>query len=380
MIPGPVEVGSEALDRLSHPIQPHYGDEWMEIFNSTIKKLKKVFSTSNDIIIFAGTGSAAIESAISSTLEPNDKVLVCQNGYFSERLVEMITSWGGVPIIIKSEMNQAIDPTKVLETLKKDKEIKLMVLVHVETSTGVENPVKEICKIAKSEGLMTLVDSIAGLGGSELLIDNWEIDFAATASQKCLESPAGLSFLSISSKAWEVILSNTSLINGWYLSLKNIKKYQKKFAEFRHSHGPNTAPVSLYMALNCSLDKILKEGLKERIKRHEKMAKLVRKTLESIGINLFVCEKFACNTLTSFVLPDNINASQFLNLMRHKYNILLSGDVGQVDKQLIRFGHMGISATPEYLLPTFIAIERSLEELGFDFKNKGVEKIFSDLI
>ena len=123
MIPGPVEVGSEALDCLSHPIQPHYGDEWMELFNSTIKKLKKVFSTTNEIVIFAGTGSAAIESAISSTLEPNDKVLVCQNGYFSERLVEMITSWGGVPIIIKSEMNQAIDPTKVLETLKKDKEI-----------------------------------------------------------------------------------------------------------------------------------------------------------------------------------------------------------------------------------------------------------------
>ena len=378
MIPGPTEISKDASDCLALPIQPHYGDEWVKIYKDTLKKLKKIFVTSNDIVIFAGTASAAIESAISSTLQPGDKVLVCHNGLFSERVIEIIKSWGGNPVIVESKLNQAINPKTVSIELERDKKIKMVAIVHVETSTGVENPVKEVCRIARENNIITLVDSVAGLGGCEIPVDNWKIDLVITGSQKCLESPTGLSFLSISKKAWRLINQKNTIIGGWYLNLKNIKAYQEKWAHW-HLHGPNSAPVSLYMALNCSIDKILHEGLNERIKRHENTSIRIRRTLEILGLKLFVDDRFACKTLTSFLLPKNINPSDFLNLMRDEHNTILAGDVGYVNKQLIRFGHLGRSASDDYLSPTFDALENSLGRLGFQFKNKGATNIFSGL-
>ncbi|MCP3924024.1 MAG: alanine--glyoxylate aminotransferase family protein [Desulfobacterales bacterium] len=379
MIPGPTEVSDEALECMSLPIQPHYGDKWMEIYTETQKKLRKIFKTENDIIIYTATGSGAIESAISSAIDPGDKVLICHNGYFSQRLIDMVQLWGGEPVILEARLNQSFDTSKVTETINLYTDLKMIAMVHVETSTGVENNIKQICDIANKNNIVTLVDCVASLGGTELNVDDWHVDFAATGSQKCFESPAGLSFLSVSEKAWDAVSQKKSKIGGWYLNLSNIRKYQKKWSHW-HSHGPNTAPVSLYLALNVSLDRILKEGLGERIMRHEKMTGAVRKTLETLGLKLFADDKIASKTLTSFLLPEKINALDFIGLMREKYDIFVSGDVGYVDNQLIRLGHMGITASASFLTPTFEALEASLNSLNFEFSERNAKKIFTENI
>ncbi len=368
LIPGPTEVRQGCLDELSRPISPHYGNDWVKLYNNVIDKLKIIFNTKNDVIIFSATASAAIESAISSLINTGDKVLICHNGFFSNRIKEIVLSYGGHPILVKSNFNQSVNIMDVKKKLNNHNDIRLLALVHVETSTGVVNNVKEICEIAKNLKILTLIDSVAGLGGTELLVDKWNIDFAISGSQKCLQSPAGLSFLSVSKNAWHHI-DNNPRQKGWYLNLKNIRNYQSKWSDW-HPQGHNTAPVSLYKSLNYSLEEIIKEGLNDRYIRHKLMKSSVRKSLHLMGLTLYASEKNASQTVTSFILPKYINANDFLTLMRNEHKIILGGDLGYINNQLIRIGHMGISASENSLLPMFIGIYKTLKKLGYNFKNK----------
>ena len=378
MTPGPTEVSAEALKQLAQPMKPHFGKEWVELYSDVIAKLKIVFNTDNDIIVLTASSSAAIECAISSVIEPGEKVLICHNGFFAERIKEIVISWGGEPVLLYESFYQAIYPMEVEKVLNTNKSIRSIVWVHNETSTGVVNPVKAICKIANEQKIISIVDSVSGIGGSDFQADNWNVDIAITGSQKCLEAPAGLSFLSVSNNAWEKIHSRKSVINGWYLNLNNINDYREKWADW-HPQGPNTASVSLYLALNASLDKIIQEGLNERIDRHKRMAFAFRQSIKSLGLKLFANELAASNTLTSFLLDKNINAPRLLELMENEHNIILAGDLGYVDKQLIRVGHMGITASKEYLSPTLVALEKTLETLNFPFKERKAFKLFNDL-
>jgi aspartate aminotransferase-like enzyme len=343
MIPGPVTLSNQILKILSLPIQPHYGEEWKRIYLKLIKKIKKVFNTNNKIIIFSGTGSLAIEAAIASSLKPKDEILICYNGYWSERIYEMSKSWNLKIIFLRENFDKPIDPNKLEEILKKKNKIKLITVVHVETSTGIENPIEEICKIAKKYQKLILVDSVAGLGATNIQIDKWKIDFLATSSQKCLSGPAGLGFLIISQNGIKAI--NNGKHKGWALNLKNIMNFQKKWKDW-HPHGPQTAPVSLYMAISKSIDDIIKEKLSNRIIRHNKIKNYFRSELKKNHLELFVKEdKNASSTLTTFLLPKKINLNKFLEHINKKFDIILSGDLGFVNPNLVRVGHMGVSAT-----------------------------------
>ncbi len=379
MIPGPTEISPESLAAMAQPITPHYGQQWGLFYNQTIEKLKKIFKTKNDILVYAGTGSAAIESAICSLIEPGDKVAICHNGYFSHRIIDMVKNWDGIPVIIESPLNQGVNPADVKTALKSNGEIKLLIVVHVETSTGVENDIKSICKEASDLGITILVDAVASLGGSDLPGDEWGIDLIATSSQKCLEGPTGLGFLSISEKALNQIRNRKTKVKGWYLNINNIRAYQEKWASW-HGHGPNSAPVALYKALNVSLDKILLETMPTRIARHSKISNATKATLKEMGLELFATPTSACKTLTSFLLPKSIDPQQFKNKMLQEYDILIAGDVGYVNPSLIRLGHMGLCASSDHLQETFKAIEASLTSLNHELPSKNADQIFKNIL
>ncbi len=379
MIPGPTEVSIEVLAKLALPVEPHYGDEFVKLYFEVVAKLKKIFETSNDIFILAATSSAAMESAVNCAVEKGDKVLVCHNGFFGERFKEIVESVGAIPVLLKADADKPIEPNRVKKVLEDNREINTITVVHNETSTGVENPIEEICEIAFKRGILTIIDSVSGLGGANFSADKWKIDLALSGSQKCLEAPAGLSFLSISEKAWQRFRGRKTKIHGWYLNLLNLKKYQEQWQNW-HPQGPNTAPVSLYLALDAALDRIIREGLEERIKRHEKIAKALRCALRKIGLELFVEDRFASKTVTAVKLPPTVNGEQLRKVIADDFNILLSGGLGETKDSVVRIGHMGMTAQSKYILPTLKALERTLSKLGFTVKEGRAQKTFKRII
>ena len=266
MIPGPTEVKDSVLKELSSPIEPHYGKEWSSRYFNIVNKLKNIFQTNNDIIALTASSSAAMDCALSALIAKGDRIILCHNGFFAERIKEIIISWGGDPVLFSGPFDKSIDVEKLKLFIQKNGDVKAIVCVHNETSTGVENPIKKICKIAKEYDLITIIDSVSGLGGSRLEVDKWDIDVAITGSQKCLEGPAGLAIMSVSNKFWSLIKKRKNPISGWYLNLMVIRDYQEKWTDW-HPHGPATAAVSLFKALDKSLDNIINEGLEKKISK-----------------------------------------------------------------------------------------------------------------
>jgi aspartate aminotransferase-like enzyme len=362
MVPGPTELSKNVINKLNHQIVPHYGEEWIKTYKNTKRLLKKIYKTKNEVFIFAGSGSLAMESAISSTLSMNDEVLICHNGFWGERLHEICKSWKLKINVLKCAFNKPISPDEVDKKLRDNNKIKLVLIVHVETSTGLSNPIREIGKIIKKHNALFFVDSIAGVGGSNICTDKWNIDFVVTSSQKCLAAPAGLGLMSVSKKALKII-KKKSVKNqyGWSININNLIEYQKKWKEW-HPHGPTTAPVSIYLALNVSISNILYEGQNNVLKRHILIKRYVRNEIRNLGLELFAKEEnYAANTLTTFLLPKKINANKFIAYVKKNYSITLSGDLGYVDKRLIRIGHMGNQARSLYAKKTILAIKKTLK-------------------
>lgn len=343
MIPGPTPVENSVLKIYSNQVEPHYGENWKKKYNIIIKKLSKIINTKNEPYIIPGSGTYAMEIAISSLLKKNEHVLICYNGYWAERLKEICLSHGLKVNLLKSKFNQPIDIKKLEQKLINNKKINMVLFVHVETSTGLENPISEISKICHKYNVLSLVDSVGGFGGVKINFHKMKIDILATSSQKCLNVPAGLGILFLSKKAKKIQLIK-KLNTGWTLNLNNIDKYKKNWKKW-HPHGPTTAPVSIYLALERSIDLILKEGLKNRYKRHLRIKEYLRKKLTKKKLELFIKnDQFASSVLTTFLLPKKIQLSNFVSKMKKKYNITVSGDLGYVDKRLVRISHMGSQA------------------------------------
>lgn len=363
MIPGPTEVSNEVLKVLSEPMRPHYGEEFAKIYFKIVEKLKKIFRTENQLFILAATSSAAMESAVNCTLERGDKILICENGFFGQRFAEMAESVGAKIVFVRSEIGRPIFADKVRDVLDNEPGIKAIAVVQNESSTGVETPIEEIARIAYEKGVITIIDSVSGMGGIDFPVDKFKIDICISGSQKCFAAPAGLAFISVSQRAWQHFKARKTPIHGWYLNLLNIKKYQEQWINW-HPQGPNTAPVSLYFALNQSLDEILSEGLESRFKRHEKVTYAFRKAMKAMGLTLFVEDKYASKTLTAVCLPDGIDGSKLRKIIEDEHDILIAGGIDKMANSIVRIGHLGHTATKEYFVPTITAIEEAINKLG----------------
>jgi len=326
--------------------------------------LKKVFQTTNDIFVLPGSSSAAMEASIESTIEPGDKVLVELSGNFGLRFKEIVEMHQGKAVPLEVEVGNAVDPDKVRKMLKKETGIKAMTLVSNETSTGVANPVKELGEIAQEYGILYVVDAVSALGGIDLRTDDWNIDFCITGTQKCLETPPGLALTSVSSKAWKVMESRREPIRGWYLNLLNLRRYCNLWADW-HPQGPETMPTPTFMGLRLVLKKIMNEGLQQRFDRHKKSAKAVRAAMRAMGLELFVRDEIASNTLTSVKVPLGVKLGDIITTMDNEYNTMIAGGVGPTQGKIIRIGHMGVTASPNYILPALSALEKTLVKLNY---------------
>ena len=365
LIPGPTEVPPEVLAVMGRPILAHYMDEWLELYNETISMLKKLFRTKNDVLIITGSCSAALEAAICGIIEPGDKVIA------DEIFRVAVKAHGGKLIDVSVPTGNYNTPERIEEALKREGDVKAVALLHNISWGGVTNPIDEIGEIVNKYGTIFIVDAVSSLGAIDLKPDEWHIDIPCSGSQKALSVPPGISFLSVSQKAWEIMENRKEPIQSWYLNLLDYRRPPIDPQKIWHP-TPTTPSTVLIRALWQSLKMILEEGLEHVFKRHAVAAKAVREGIKAMGLELLVKEeRYASNTVTAVVWPEGYDYKKLWYTLYNDYNIMIGNPPIQQPipgKTIFRIGHMGSTAQPSVVLMALSYVERALKRVGYETK------------
>ena len=357
MIPGPTPVPEKVLEALGrHPIG-HRSKDFQDLVEITTKNLKWLHQTKNDILTITGSGTAAMEAGIISTLSKGDKVICGENGKFGQRWVKVAKEFGLEVIKIDAEWGMPLDPDKFATILEKDnkEEIKAVILTHSETSTGVINDLKTISShIRNHKKALSIIDCVTSLGACNVPVDEWELDIVASGSQKGYMIPPGLSFVSMSEKAWQA--SENSNLPKFYL---NLRSYKKSLA---NNSNPYTPAVNLVFALDESLRMMKDEGLDMIFKKHQRHKLAVSEAAKALNLKLFADEKHLSPSVTAIQVK-NIDAEKFRKTIKNKYDILLAGGQDHLKGKIFRVGHLGYINDRD-IITVMAAIGNELVELN----------------
>lgn len=377
MIPGPSEIDVKTQLAMAQPTIVHYGDDWGIMNDRILHKLQKIFQTEHDMYVIPGSASAAMEAAVNSVIEDDTEVLVELSGTFGFRFAEIAKYCGAKVIPLEVELGKAVEPEQVRAKLKANPKIKAMTLVHNESSTGVMNPAKEIAQICHEHGVLLICDTVSSMGGVDIKTQEWGLDYCIAGVQKCLQASPGLGLIALAPSVWEAIEKRKTPVRGWYLNLSNLRDYCIKWGDW-HGHGPVTAPTALYAALETSLDLILEEGLQNRFDRHILNKNAVRKSILASGLELFVDEKIASNTVTTIVVPDGLDDKKIIKAMKEEYNTLITGTPGNLGVSVVRIGHMGLVSDKNMIIPAIAGLLSVCKKLGAKVDiNAGLEALMS---
>ena len=367
MLPGPTNVPDRVMHAMIKPIIGHRGAEFHALYEEITEKLKYVFQTQNDVFVLTCSGTGGIECAVSNLVSPGDKVIVPVFGVFSERLAEKVKRRGGIPVELSLPWGTAPRASEIKEIVEREPDAKAIFLVYNETSTGVTvRELPEIGRIAKENNLLLIVDAISILGGDKLPVDEWNIDFCITGSQKCIACPPGLAMVSVSQKAWEKIEKTEN--KPMYFDLLRMKEYAAK------KETPFTPALPIFHALNEALKIIHEEGLEKRFERHRKCAQAFYNAIEALGLTVFPKEKsIRSNTVIAVNVPENVEDNKVRSIMREKYKVLIAGGMGKLKGKIFRIGCMGIISQAE-VLTTLNAFGNALKDAGYQLEiEKGLE-------
>ncbi len=335
MIPGPTPVPERVLQALGrHPIG-HRSKDFQDIVKSTTENLQWLHQTNNEVITITGSGTAAMEAGIINTLRKGDKVICGENGKFGQRWVKVAKEFGLEVISITSEWGNPLNPNKFREILENDKnkEIKAVILTHSETSTGVINDLETISKYIRNHKIaLSIIDCVTSIGACNVPIDKWNLDVVASGSQKGYMIPPGLSFISVSKKAWEA--SKSSDLPKFYLDLQSYKK------SLLNNSNPYTPAVNLMFALDESLKMMREEGLDNIFKKHEKHKLATSEAAKELKLNLFAKEGSLSPAITAIEAKD-FDAELFRKTIQIKYGIQLAGGQDHLKGKIFRVGHLG---------------------------------------
>jgi alanine-glyoxylate transaminase/serine-glyoxylate transaminase/serine-pyruvate transaminase len=327
---------------MAHPLLGHLDPQFIDLMKEVQELLRFVFQTQNQMTLpISGTGSAGMEATVANLLEPDDPILIGVNGYFGERLCDMAGRYGGDVTRLDCAWGDVLHPDQIDAELQK-KSAKVVALVHAETSTGALTPMEGMAEVVHRHGALLLMDCVTSLGGIPVKIDDWEIDIAYSGTQKCLSCPPGLSPLTVSPRAREVINQRRKKVTSWYLDLSMIDKYWGDERTYHH-----TAPISMNFALREALRLVQEEGLEERFVRHNANSQLLWDGLEDLGLSLIVSEAHRLPTLTTVAVPDGEDEAEIRRRLLLEYNIEIAGGLGAFKGKAMRIGLMGYSSRPE---------------------------------
>jgi predicted phosphoserine aminotransferase len=330
-IPGPVDVNPKILEAQAQPMLPHRSPEFERIFKRASQKAQTLFYTSARVFLFASSGTGLQEAAVRNL--SRGRLLSLSNGAFGERWHQVALSNGVQADKLEADWGKPFSLEKIAEAAGSQKYDALTV-VHNETSTGMENPVKEIADVVHSASPDTLicVDAVSSLGGVKIETDSWGLDVVLTSSQKCLALPPGLGLCAVSDRAMERAKSVPN--RGWYFDFIRMEKHRNK------DSTPATPAVSLIYALDAQLDRILGEGLEKRFERHAACGNLVRSWALKAGFGLFAEQGYRSNTVTTVDNRLSLDISD-LNRYLRKKNMRIANGYGPLKGETLRIAHMG---------------------------------------
>ena len=344
MGPGPSDVPTEVLEALSRPTIGHLDPEFLNVLDETQSMLRQVFGTKNALTLpISATGSAGMETCFVNLLEPGDQALICRNGVFGGRMAEVAKRCGANVTLVDAPWGEAMDPNAVAEVAKRQS-FKVLALVHAETSTGVLQDLTPFREIADSCGALLIVDAVTSLGGVPVEVDRMGIDAVYSGTQKCLSCPPGLSPVSFSDRACDVVMKRKTPVQSWYLDLSLIGRY---FGGERVYH--HTAPVNMIFALHAALQLALHEGLDARYARHREQAQALYGGLQQLGLELPVEASVRLPPLTLVRIPEGVSDAEVRGKLLRDYDLEIGGGLGDFKGKAWRIGLMGASATPRHV-------------------------------
>jgi len=358
MTPGPTQVRENIrLARAKECTNPDIDPVFYDFYKETCLKIADLLKTKEEVLVLSGEGILGLEAACASLTEPNDRVLVIDNGIFGEGFADFVSMYGGEPVMFKGDRTRGIDIKELKAFLEKDHDFKYATVVHCDTPSGVLNPINEICPLLKNYNIITVVDSVASMIGEPLLTDEWQVDLALGASQKCVSAPPGLTFLSISQDAWEAMETRNAPIASYYCNLLIWKDY------YKNQWFPYTMPISDINGLRVAVDNLLEEGLENVHRRHEEVGSYVRERVQEEGLELYLEDSFS-NTVTVVKVPAHIDGTKpILTYIQEQHNMMIAGSFGYLQDKVIRIGHMGENAYMDKVKITMDVLIEAIQKI-----------------
>jgi alanine-glyoxylate transaminase/serine-glyoxylate transaminase/serine-pyruvate transaminase len=348
---------------LSEPLIGHVDPDLMPILDEIVAMTRQVFETKNELTIpISGSGTAGMEAAILHMVRPGETLAVCTSGFFADRIVEIGRRVGAEVIRVEAPWGRPIDPDDLSRALSNMSGTpRCVAAVHVETSTGVLNPVADLTKAAHSKGASILVDAVASLGGAELRVDAWGLDACYSGSQKCLSAPPGMAPITVHDRTRGRHSPAT-----FYLDLETLWKYWGAGHVYHH-----TVPVNLLYAMRAALRIVAEEGMEARAARHWRNTRALWRGLETLGLELLVAEPHRSPTITTVKVPDGVDDAKVRTRLLREYGIEIAGGLGPLRGKIWRIGLMGHSSQPKSVLVLLSALEAILASEGLRVPRAG---------
>ncbi len=364
MIPGPIEFTDEVMAEMARPTPSHVDPGFIAIFGQALEDLRSVFLAGPDYqpFILAGSGTLAMDSAVANLVEPGDRVLVVDTGYFSQRMADIVQRYGGEVTRLRAAPGETVSAEQLREALAQDA-YDLVTITHVDTSTGVLTDVQGLTAAAKDEGALVIVDGVCAAAAEEMRQEAWDVDVYLTASQKAIGTPPGLGLLVVSPQAKAKWLGRSTPVGSYYSDwgywLPIMEAYEARKASYFA-----TPAVNLVMALAVSLRQILNEGMEQVFARHERLSNAVKAGIEAMGLGQVPTDAaHAAHTLTCPRYPEGVDAG-FLKFVREEGAILAGGLHPAIKSEYFRIGHMGAVSRAD-VLTVLGAVEAGLRRAGY---------------
>ena len=357
MTPGPTPVPPEVLAALAEPVIHHRGGDFREIYGRCLARLQEVCRTEHDVLLFTNSGTGAFESAVANLTSPGDRQLVLSAGNFGERWAAMVRAFGADLVHERLDWGETPEPDDLRRAL--DDDVKVVYIVHSETSTGVVSDIQALAATAKEAGALVVVDAVSSLGAVPVETDAWGIDVLVSGSQKALMCPPGLAFCSVSPAALEAAARSTS--PRFVLDWERTRKGQAKL------DAPFTPAVSLVKALDVALGILLEEGLEAAFDRHLRLGRACREGAKAMGLELFSPDEDRSAVVTAIRAPDGVDSSEIVATLRDRFGITIATGQAELKEKIFRIGHIGYFDVFD-ITTALAAVELTLAEAGAEIE------------
>ncbi|RTZ64837.1 MAG: alanine--glyoxylate aminotransferase [Aquificaceae bacterium] len=362
MGPGPSDVNPRVLEALSRPTIGHLDPMFVALMDDVKSLLQDSFLTKNKLTMpISAPGSAGMETCFVNLVEPGDTVVVCQNGVFGARMKENVERCGATAVMVQDDWGKPVDPNKLEEALKANPDASIVAFVHAETSTGAISDAEALVKIAHDHDCLTIVDAVTSLAGSELRVDDWNIDAIYSGTQKCLSCTPGISPVSFSEAAIEKIQNRKTTVQSWFMDLNLVMGYWGEGAQRSYHH---TAPINALYGFHESLVILQEEGLENSWARHAVNHEALKAGIEAMGLGFFVDEAYRLPQLNAVTLPEGIDEAAVRSELLNRYNLEIGAGLGPMAGKIWRIGLMGHASSQQNVLTCLGALDSVLTNMN----------------